>query len=149
MDGWIGVDLDGTLAHYDGWKGAGHIGAPVKLMVDRVKGWLAEGKTVKIFTARVSRADGSPERYNEAQLARIVILEWTLKHFGQALEVTNEKDYAMVELWDDRAIQVKTNTGIPVIDSEEVIEIDQNGKITGPAGSEDFLAGVAQLRNPA
>ena len=21
MSGWIGVDLDGTLAHYDGWKG--------------------------------------------------------------------------------------------------------------------------------
>ncbi len=21
MSGWIGVDLDGTLAHYDGWNG--------------------------------------------------------------------------------------------------------------------------------
>jgi len=26
--GWVGVDLDGTLAHYDGWKGADHIGEP-------------------------------------------------------------------------------------------------------------------------
>jgi hypothetical protein len=28
--GWIGVDLDGTLAHYDGWKGIDHIGEPIK-----------------------------------------------------------------------------------------------------------------------
>lgn len=26
--GWIGVDLDGTLAEYHGWKGAEHIGQP-------------------------------------------------------------------------------------------------------------------------
>lgn len=53
--GWIGVDLDGTLAHYDGWKGPEHIGAPIPAMVERVKAWLAEGKEVRISTAR---ADG-------------------------------------------------------------------------------------------
>ena len=26
---WLGVDLDGTLAHYDGWKGIDHIGMPI------------------------------------------------------------------------------------------------------------------------
>ena len=35
--GWIGVDLDGTLAMYDQWAGAGHIGEPIPLMVERVK----------------------------------------------------------------------------------------------------------------
>jgi hypothetical protein len=25
--------------------------------------------------------------------------------------VTREKDFAMIELWDDRAVQVVTNTG--------------------------------------
>lgn len=35
--GWIGVDLDGTLAHYDSWRGVDHIGAPVIPMLDRVK----------------------------------------------------------------------------------------------------------------
>ena len=27
MKGWIGVDLDGTLAQYDHWRGIEHIGA--------------------------------------------------------------------------------------------------------------------------
>ena len=26
--GWIGVDLDGTLAHYDKWRGVEHVGDP-------------------------------------------------------------------------------------------------------------------------
>lgn len=43
QQGWIGVDLDGTLAHYDGWKGADHIGEPIPAMVERVKQWLSEG----------------------------------------------------------------------------------------------------------
>ena len=47
------MDLDGTLAHYEGWNGVNHIGAPLAPMVERVKKWLAAGKTVKIFTARM------------------------------------------------------------------------------------------------
>lgn len=41
--GWLGVDLDGTLAEYTGWKGASHIGAPIKPMQIRVLRWLAAG----------------------------------------------------------------------------------------------------------
>ena len=44
MDAWIGVDLDGTLAHYKGWKGRDHIGEPIPAMMQRVKQWLEEGK---------------------------------------------------------------------------------------------------------
>lgn len=36
MFGWIGVDLDATLAHYDRWTG-GAIGEPIPTMVARVK----------------------------------------------------------------------------------------------------------------
>lgn len=57
--GWIGVDLDGTLAHYDGGVGVDHIGPPVPAMLTRVKQWLAEGRAVKIFTARV-HGHGTP-----------------------------------------------------------------------------------------
>lgn len=39
-EGWIGVDLDGTLAEYLGWQGMGHIGEPIAPMVERVKAWL-------------------------------------------------------------------------------------------------------------
>ena len=51
--GWYGFDLDGTLAVYDKWEGIDHIGEPVKPMVDLIKRMHAEGKVVKILTARV------------------------------------------------------------------------------------------------
>lgn len=104
--GWIGVDLDGTLAHYEGWKGIDHIGEPIPKMVDRVKAWLAEGIEVKIVTARVAVDD---EEYALEILKHICA--WCEKHIGQVLVVTNEKDMCMVQLWDDRCVQVIPNTG--------------------------------------
>ena len=100
MAGWIGVDLDGTLAFYDGWKGPSHIGPPVPTMVNRVKTWLREGKEVKIFTARASVPELIP-----------FIEEWCKTHLGVVLPVTNIKDFGMIELWDDRAVGVIPNTG--------------------------------------
>lgn len=113
MSGWIGVDLDGTLAHYDGFKGAAIIGAPIAPMVERVKRWLAQGKTVKIFTARM-HGHGMPMIGGGVEDVRTPIENWCREHIGQVLEVTNVKDFGMVELWDDRAVQVESNTGIPV-----------------------------------
>jgi hypothetical protein len=101
---WIGVDLDGTLAKYEKFIAPDHIGEPIPAMVERVKAWLKEGKDVKIFTARVA----DPVAFN---IARTAILEWCYKHIGQILEVTATKDYGMVELWDDRCIQVIPDTG--------------------------------------
>jgi hypothetical protein len=101
-NGWIGVDLDGTLAHYSGWVSETHIGEPVAPMVARVKRWLAEGRIVKIFTARAHSL-----RSVEA------IQAWCQQHIGPVLEVTATKDYKMVELWDDRAVGVIPNTGRP------------------------------------
>jgi len=57
--GWIGIDLDGTLAEYGKWQGVDHIGAPIPLMVARVKRMIAEGINVRIYTARV-HGHGSP-----------------------------------------------------------------------------------------
>lgn len=103
--GWIGVDLDGTLAMYHGWKGVEHIGAPIPAMVRRVKQWLAEGRDVRIFTARVCR----PEERERAVQA---IETWCELHIGRKLPVTGEKDYAMAELWDDRCVPVVPNVGV-------------------------------------
>lgn len=114
MSGWIGVDLDGTLAEYDGWKGETHIGDPVPAMAFRVRKWLADGRTVKIFTARVGNAgavlnlDGT---VRDTEAVRNVIQDWTHTHFGVRLPVTAEKDFGMIELWDDRCVQVEANTG--------------------------------------
>lgn len=110
MNGWIAVDLDGTLAHYDGWKGAGHIGAPIPAMMERVKGWLGEGKDVRIFTARISH-DGTLSRRLDALHAEAAIENWCHEHLGVMLPITNIKDYGMVELWDDRCVRVVPNTG--------------------------------------
>ena len=101
--GWIGVDLDGTLAKYHGWQGADHIGEPVPTMLFRVRKWIASGQRVKIFTARA-----------DDKVAVKAITEWLVKHGIGGLEITNVKDYAMTQLWDDRAIQVVENTGMPI-----------------------------------
>jgi hypothetical protein len=103
MSGWIGVDLDGTLAHYDHWRGPDHIGDPVPAMLQRVRTWLAEGQRVKIFTARASVAECIPP-----------IADWLRAHDLEGLEITCVKDFEMIQLWDDRCVQVIANTGLPV-----------------------------------
>lgn len=97
--GWIGVDLDGTLAVYDGWKD-GTIGAPVPEMLFRVRKWLADGVRVKCMTARAT----VPEEI-------VRVRAWLDSHELHDVEITNAKDFAMIELWDDRAVAVEANTG--------------------------------------
>lgn len=109
MQGWIGVDLDGTLAQWDHWHEAGVIGKPIEPMVERVRQWLAEGKSVRIFTAR---ADENEAGYKTNMIG---IRLWCQDVFGQVLPITNKKDRWMTELWDDRCIQVGLNTGQPVV----------------------------------
>lgn len=120
-DGWIGVDLDGCLAEYHGWNG-GLIGAPVPAMVERVRHWLAEGRDVRIFTARVGCQGGyseeSEREANELFAAeqRAQIEAWCLRYVGRKLPVTCQKDFRMVELWDDRCVRVRPNVGLPCCD---------------------------------
>ena len=106
---WIGVDLDATLAHYDEWRGIDHIGPPIEPMRQRVLQWLAEGKEVRILTARVG-----PQRAAITHTIKDIthhIEQWCLQHLGQVLPVTCQKDYNMTEFYDDRCIQVIPNTG--------------------------------------
>ncbi len=107
---WIGVDLDGTLAVHTTWHGIEHIGAPIPKMVERVKQWLSDGINVRILTARVSRTGG------EGEAAKRFIERWCLIHLGTVLPVTCKKDFAMIELWDDRAVQVIPNEGTSAVD---------------------------------
>lgn len=108
--GWIGVDLDGTIAEYDVWMGETHVGPPVPLMLARVKLWIETGRTVKIFTARVSNIVWQSQEKVDA--CRTAIQDWTELHLGVRLDVVCEKDFNMIELWDDRAVQVNFNTGV-------------------------------------
>lgn len=133
IGGWVGFDLDNTLAMYSG--DINTIGAPIEPMCDRVRNLIREGVTVKIVTARVSglfirpesvgpsypgshvviaslRRDSAwAERYEFALAQERLVQDWCEHHLGKRLPVTALKDYAMIELWDDRAIAVESGTG--------------------------------------
>jgi len=124
--GWIGVDLDGTWAYVDPdhnskWD-INTIGEPIQETTDRVIRAIQEGYEVKVFTARVGTGRGlSPisglvDTPEFAEHQRKLIQDWTEKVIGVRLPVTAQKDWAMIELWDDRARQVVTNTGKFVVD---------------------------------
>ena len=104
--GWIGVDLDGSLAVYTrDINGPDRIGEPIPKMLHRVKTWLAQGWDVRIFTARVH-----PDNcWRETSIKSIN--DWCMKHLGRTLPITCSKDYMMVCLYDDRAVGLITNTG--------------------------------------
>lgn len=146
-NGWVGIDMDGTLVTYDKVFEPTQFGEPIMEMVERVRRWLAEGLEVRIFTARAARtklndkeiegqisfsaAYGEPLTREQA-IERIkywngqtdasiaAIKAWCVKYFGQELEVTCEKDFRMLALYDDRAFHVVFNKGIVCCGHENV-----------------------------
>jgi hypothetical protein len=124
MRGWIGVDLDGTLAHYERapvWNG--EIGPPVARMVERVRDWLEAGEDVRIVTARVAPyvfTDGGDNEARGVTQQLEAIRAWCQAHLGRVLPVTCAKDFGMTVLWDDRVVQVIPNTGEPVHDDGDL-----------------------------
>jgi hypothetical protein len=92
-------DLDGTLAHYDGWAG-NTVGEPIAPMIAKVRELLRQGHKVSIFTARA----GSPEQEQ-------VVDRWVRVHVGKHLEITAVKSYKFTHFWDDRATRVVKNEG--------------------------------------
>jgi hypothetical protein len=123
-NGTILVDLDGTLAFYDEWRGVEHIGEPIAPMLARVKKWLEEGRDVQIFTARAWPLDEVPptvvffpmpsmtEEVRRAWQCIGFIREWCEKHVGRVLTITCKKSFRTFEIWDDRAVGVMPNKGV-------------------------------------
>lgn len=125
--GHIAVDFDGTMSHYDQWVGPAHVGAPIAKMIERIKGWLAAGKEVRVFTARAYPialwAPGGvigpdwlvPMQHSirgaECEQAIHAIRQFCAQHIGHVLPITCIKDYSTDEIYDDRACQVEKNTG--------------------------------------
>lgn len=113
---WIGVDLDGTLATWKPGDSIEQIGEPIYRMVNRIKEWLDQGYGVRIMTARVGQcertnADGYLDSVEFAMRQEEMITKWCLEHIGTELPVTCSKDFQMIQLWDDRAVQCIQNTG--------------------------------------
>lgn len=117
--GWIGVDLDGTAAHYDDFVEIDQIGEPLWPMMDRIKQWCDAGMDVRIMTARYSDSDQRCIKSNRLitpEYMHQVIGDYFEKHIGYRLKPTCTKDYFMIELWDDRAVQMVPNTGRTLAD---------------------------------
>ncbi len=111
--GWIGIDLDSTLAEYihGQWP---EIGPPVLDMLRLVKEFLDEGREVRIMTARVGHLftkHPTQSQKDDAQMQELLVQMWCRTHLGVVLPVTAVKDYDMCCLFDDRAITVGKNTG--------------------------------------
>lgn len=103
LEGWIGVDFDGTLATYE--KGmAPELGLPIPQMVERIKKWRSKGIEVRIVTARASHPEFDPGPMES----------WCMVYLDEVLPIGCTKSYEMIELWDDRVVQVETNTGIVI-----------------------------------
>lgn len=105
-EGWIGVDLDGTLATYDEYRGDDHVGEPIEPMVRRVRKWLHEGRDVRLFTARKPHP---------------AIRRWCVENLGALIPITSVKDQHMQALYDDRVVQVERNTGEVRKEDEEQV----------------------------
>lgn len=143
--GWVGVDLDGTMFHYEKWVGWNKFGEPIVPMVRRIQEWLNDGKEVRVVTARV----GLPvfmghtphfsthkwhtcyvtgEKFSDAMMVA-AIQDHTVKHIGARLPVQCWKDVHMIELWDDRAVQVIANTGRTLAEEHEARYNAERGKV--------------------
>jgi len=96
----IAIDLDGTLAYFDGWKGIEHIGDPIPSVVKRLKEKKNEGFDIKIFSARCM--DLRAKKY---------IGDWLAHYDIPYDDITNIKDSSMKEIWDDLAVAVPRNEG--------------------------------------
>ncbi|MCM3901740.1 MAG: hypothetical protein ND866_08540 [Pyrinomonadaceae bacterium] len=107
---WIGVDLDETLATVDA-SDPDVVGPPIPAMVQRVKRWWQEGRGVRIVTARAARPSFD-KLFHRAEKTQIE--QWCVTHLGQVLPIQAHKDYSMIELWDDRVVQVEPNTVRPI-----------------------------------
>jgi hypothetical protein len=102
-DGYIAFDFSGTLAkHKDQTTDKFQPGEPVPDMIKIAKAFLDKGYKVKILTVH----GGKPDDVKTIQA-------WSQKNIGQKLEVTNVKQHGLIQLWDDRAIRVERNKGVP------------------------------------
>ena len=106
--GWIGVDFDGTLCVY----GVANAGDPVRSVVRYVRALLEAGYEVRVVTARVAPVLDEAGNLIDTSRDREEIERFCETHVGQKLPITHMKDYGMLCLIDDRAIQVQTNLGI-------------------------------------
>lgn len=121
-NGWIGVDLDGTLAEHV--RDMETIGKPVESMLARVKQWLTDGKRVRIFSARFCFPDSQWDQKQKKLLS-----SWCMEHglpSSLANSATATKDPQCIAIYDDRAVAIQRDTGF-ALSPEPVDLVLRNG----------------------
>ena len=125
IKGKIAIDLDGTLAHYDNFRGDDHIGKPIPKMIDFVKQLIRAKYEIVIFSARADN-----------EQSRILISNWCHKQGLGNLDVTNIKRKDFKSFYDDRAYQVKRNTGQIILD--EVVSNAKSSALSDQVGGDHY-----------
>lgn len=145
--GWIAVDMDGTAFVYTEWTKWNEFGPPVPLMVERMKAWIAEGKEVRIFTARMplpahemeeQTCYKTGEKFNGVMMKK-AIADHCEKHIGHRLRAQCYKDLHTIEIWDDRAVGVEANTGRTLVDAAVAEANALKGKTFGQESGGDTM----------
>jgi len=102
-NGWIGVGLDGTLAHVMTDCKNGEIGPVNPVAMSLLKNILGTGVRIKIVTPRVAfpvcDCGSMNDRIREAQDQKFKIQAWLARHGLPELEITCQIDLDMTELW--------------------------------------------------
>jgi hypothetical protein len=80
-------------------------------MLDKVKRWIAEGHEIIIFTARVC-VEHDLHGVEDVMIEIRSIHKWLEANgLPMSLTVTCVKHKRITEIWDDRAVAVRKNTG--------------------------------------
>lgn len=115
--GWVGFDLDGTLATYTGWVGFSRIGQPVPEIVSLMVAYASQGYEVRVFTGRVAPDPDSNDIPVEDR--RDLIRQWLstcvvpyLPEGYPEIKITHEKDKYLYMAYDDRVQGVVPSKGL-------------------------------------
>lgn len=104
------VDLDATLARYDGWKGVDHIGEPLPGAQEFME-QLCRLANVVVFTTRTKADDESLGRNGKTKYELASLVESWLKNHDipyHEVYVGQGKPIASAYV-DDRAVSIKAN----------------------------------------
>lgn len=104
----IAVDMDGTIATYDGWRGMKHIGKPIRGAREFLQTLRDRGYRILIFTARTAmRVKHTESKYSQQDLVDIV-KEWLDKNEMpyDAIHTGDHKPSCSAFV-DDRAVECR------------------------------------------
>ncbi len=97
------IDLDGTLAKREQPFNPYSVGEPVEKLLKAALAEKAKGRKIVCFTARAASKD---------KKMHATVRAWLDKHGLEGVEITNEKDRHITEIWDDRARGVVPDKGV-------------------------------------